>query len=944
MFMSAENVQKRNENDLSVLNGTGERDTSPRSNSPAISSGGSSVDQEITERSNSSDRAVSCNGIVEVSDKELEDEEEMSQRQGPPMSLSNFRRANHNAFLSPCGHPQPPADVKLIKRWAGNGRTWCSICNPILSKNIVRNGAERSGWRRYMESLIERNILPISVLNINETFVYTGNNGVDVNLVQSTDESPFMYDLDVFLKVVCANDLCRLPLRALTCLRSFIHSDTRIIPFFQKIHPLSLCHFSVNLLETAIRLMEEPCEQSEVAFRRSKTALQCFYQTAARVPFFRETIYKHQLSQWLSLLRIEFLRHDMILCVMVVIREMHSWFFRSEDLYIRLLSDMIVLWGSPAVMAEHRAFVTNIFIILFDMDTDFLYDASRLMDREIFSELLVILESALNFTPICRLRDYELHISSKVCLNPSNLSFCLELLEQVDRELSECRQPRYDISVRLTMLVDIINLCAASRGIYDNVLHKSQKAISLMCGVLKALMFAQREVGSLLIRAQYMMNTSAQNAGNQNHNAPRQRSEQHGRSPTLRPIRKAIQNVRGAIAAGNRRFKRAEADAEECDGASDESDVEIKTQKTAESIRILLNANNQKNQLINMEVDETKQENVPPVARITPFLAQANGIDGEPLRKQARLDSNSSNEALPDSQQMESLEPIQLENCADLEEQKPLISPTSDCSSSSDEAPKLNPIKRLPVSMNQAMGKVLIGAQQQTAINISNKTNNCYEEMEDDEEEEGSDDDLDLEADSSGDEIDGGLTAHVDGIFGPRAETLFSEYMSDRPPDFTLESLNEDELLRGLPLFHSIQPIYTMVVGRNIPPHMFSSLKQSTLRAISNLCRDSARNQVVAGRLEAIPLILQCSMRQEGERSVMLQLAIVTLKSLCLNCPENQNRLLEITEGCSHFMNRERLFTAMGLQLEVDSNGKKSLVPLPEVNLVPVVDENKPTT
>jgi hypothetical protein len=151
-----------------------------------------------------------------------------------------------------------------------------------------------SGWRKTMEQLVEKNVFPLSVLNLNETFVYTGNNGHDTSMQPVTANSPpFMLDLDIFVGIVCANDLCRLPLRALSCLRLFIHSDTRVIQFFEKIHPQSLCHFSVNLLETAvstvdlnticsyfqIRLMEEPQEQSEIAFKRSKAALQCFYHT-----------------------------------------------------------------------------------------------------------------------------------------------------------------------------------------------------------------------------------------------------------------------------------------------------------------------------------------------------------------------------------------------------------------------------------------------------------------------------------------------------------------------------------------------------------------------------------------------------------------------------------------------------------------------------------------
>ena len=131
----------------------------------------------------------------------------------------------------------------------------------------------------------------------------------------------------------------------------------------------------------------------------------------------------------------------MILCVLEVIREMHTCmlndlgekanafhiriigFFRSDDLYVRLLSDMIVLWSSPTVNAEQQAFLTNIFIVLFDIDCDFLYDCYKLMDREVFSELLVVLETALSFTPIGRIGDEEFGLSPKVC--PLNFCFLL---------------------------------------------------------------------------------------------------------------------------------------------------------------------------------------------------------------------------------------------------------------------------------------------------------------------------------------------------------------------------------------------------------------------------------------------------------------------------------------------------------------------------------------
>jgi hypothetical protein len=220
-----------------------------------------------------------------VSDRDDADDDEMEEEIHLRRNLMPLRRPHAHIFLNPCGHPAPPTDRARVKKWAANGRTWCSTCNPLLNRNLIRGSNERSGWRKTMEQLIERNVFPLSVLNLNETFVYTGNNGHDTGLLSTTtNDLPFLMDLDVFLGIVCANDLCRLPLRALTCLRSFIHSDTRIVAFFEKIHPQSLAHFSTNLLETAIRLMEEPSEQSEIAFRRSRAALQCFYHTAVRVP------------------------------------------------------------------------------------------------------------------------------------------------------------------------------------------------------------------------------------------------------------------------------------------------------------------------------------------------------------------------------------------------------------------------------------------------------------------------------------------------------------------------------------------------------------------------------------------------------------------------------------------------------------------------------------
>lgn len=69
---------------------------------------------------------------------------------------------------------------------------------------------------------------------------------------------------------------------------------------------------------------------------------------------------------------------------------------------------------------------------------------------------------------------------------------------------------------------------------------------------------------------------------------------------------------------------------------------------------------------------------------------------------------------------------------------------------------------------------------------------NCFEEM--DEEEEESDEEIESQ--------------DTESIFAPGAENMFEEYMTKRAPDFDSNSLNEDELLRGLPFFRSIHQVY----------------------------------------------------------------------------------------------------------------------------------------
>ena len=144
----------------------------------------------------------------------------------------------------------------------------------------------------------------------------------------------------------------------------------------------------------------------------------------------------------MHLLRVEFLRNDIILSLLLVIKEMHAWFYHSDDLYIRLLSDLLLLFSSPTGPHDNRNFITTIFTQLFYIDPSFLYDSFRLMDRESFTELLSVLDASLNFAPILIFRDFDFDIPTKVrqfsrrtiitCLGMFT-SIQFNLLHRVDR-------------------------------------------------------------------------------------------------------------------------------------------------------------------------------------------------------------------------------------------------------------------------------------------------------------------------------------------------------------------------------------------------------------------------------------------------------------------------------------------------------------------------------
>ena len=229
-------------------------------------------------------------------------------------------------------------------------------------------------------------------------------------------------------------------------------------------------------------------------------------------------------------------------------------------------------------------------------------------------------------------------------------------------------------------------------------------------------------------------------------------------------------------------------------------------------------------------------------------VAAENG--DEPRKKHARMrNSGSESSDSPAADPVDdSVESVQVDDSLDLEESKPLLSASdvSSSASSGDEAPPV--INRLP------MAKVT-----PISAKVVNKSNNCYEEMDEEDEEES-----DLEEPSAQNVVNN------DSIFGPRAETLFVEYMAERTPDFDPSSLDEDEILSGLSTFRSAQQFYQMLMTRNMSHQVFNQIKFASLKAIDHLCKKSEKNRFVAGRLETIPLILQFAIRQEGERLLVV--------------------------------------------------------------------------
>lgn len=112
-------------------------------------------------------------------------------------------------------------------------------------------------------------------------------------------------------------------------------------------------------------------------------------------------------------------------------------------------------------------------------------------------------------------------------------------------------------------------------------------------------------------------------------------------------------------------------------------------------------------------------------------------------------------------------------------------------------------------------------------------------------------------------------------------------------------------------------------------PSRRSEVKQASLQLIGHLCCENAANQRRAGDLDALSLALHCARLQQPDRPFQVQWAVLAVRHLCLNCPENQERLFAVDRVPSTVIDSDRLLESLGLRAVVDADtGQVRLAPL----------------
>ncbi|KHN80499.1 Ataxin-10 [Toxocara canis] len=114
------------------------------------------------------------------------------------------------------------------------------------------------------------------------------------------------------------------------------------------------------------------------------------------------------------------------------------------------------------------------------------------------------------------------------------------------------------------------------------------------------------------------------------------------------------------------------------------------------------------------------------------------------------------------------------------------------------------------------------------------------------------------------------------------------------------------------------------LLRRNVASEeQIASLKCMCVRALGNLCCESASNQSIVGKQDGVLLLLHCARRLDTDSPFIMQWAIAAVRHVCMGCPENQQRLAEIEQCPSGVVDRDRLLLQLNLRAVFDSGTGK---------------------
>ncbi|KAI1721736.1 spinocerebellar ataxia type 10 protein [Ditylenchus destructor] len=641
---------------------------------------------------------------------------------------------------------------------------------------------------------------------------------------------------DVFSILFGTDDLDIIPLHYFAEFRKFCAVDDHAADFIERVDIGALKRFSLAVLESVLKLLDDFDDlefSDDAGLRRAKILMQTFVNMTSKSPRFRAVVVCHSVSvtHWMGLLRLEPVRVEVLASLSCVIRDMHKVFY-SEETYTQLLSDLATLWNQVTAPLDQKTWIASLFSILLDEDCTFLCECRMSMDRESFTDILFITEHLIEQTSVIVNGDHKAHM-----IHPGNVHWCVDYLEQMDRDLSilndYSHMPNMDVGHRLFLLTDIIAGAALIRPIYDECLHNDQRAIRLVCGILKVILDAEdirrQELEAAFLKRSMALKQMESSAKQQNHI-----KENAGEPQTVEKDTHKHENDREVDNDGeDGSAQGGHANNQMPHSGNNNQESETRQNRQANEGHSIAECNMEQELNISTGEDNTAQE-----------------------RKDTENDRSLENGILEDSN-MASNETKGTLNTTEVE--------------IGDNGEMLS--KSGPTSPKQRRFRA-------EECNMNNKADESLETISQSQNED------DIKC-AKGNEEPG------------------------------CSSRTVSELVVGL---KSAVQLRRLLLIRHIPLHIACSLREASMRAIGSLSHDSPSNRLVAGtEMDAVASVLRCALKLETEGPLIMQWALISLKNLCADCVENQEKLLYITEHPNSMLDRNRLLAAIGLRIaEVD--------------------------